>query len=94
MSKYAVVTGTPVKSIRNYKSRNQKKLTNRVARLRYAAAVATGSGELLSVVTESGTLKLYNVNQVSYSGNVKRDAERYAKKTGGHVVTTDSDTTV
>lgn len=79
-AKYAVVSGAPTYSTRNYLNRNRRKIRNRFARMesRY--------GTLVKVLTESGTLKVYTSEQVVHSGNVKRDAERLAKREGGTFV--------
>lgn len=78
---YVVVTGTPVKKVRKYQSRNRRRLVNRVARLRQEHG-----GELVHEVTESGTLRLWSPRQVEDTLTVKREAERLAKKVSGHVV--------
>lgn len=81
MGKYAVVTGVPVKKVRNFENRNAKKMRRRMRRLEEQ------HGTLIQVMDDAGTLRVYTEDNVVHEGNVKRDAERHARKVDGTFVT-------
>ena len=75
--KYAVVSGAPILNVRNAPSRNQRRLSKRLARLERV------HGELFQVSSDTGRLKVYVKDNVLYTGTVKRDTQREARKLGG-----------